>query len=413
MDAGQLANFEVVLEDDQLVLKQTGPMPEEALEYLRRHLARLKKFKPVGTWRGARSVSFFDPPLPHPSGKRGLVDRLERVFLRTRKPAAATLAVTYDCQADCVHCSCSRNVRACMPLDTAAWQRIIRDTVACGTTNTIFTGGEPLLRDDICELIATVDPDLSTTLMFTNGELLSPDMARRLADAGLYAMFISLDSPRAEVHDERRRRPGLFEKIMENLQNVKKAGVMVGFSIYLSHDKHQAGELQAYMELAREVGAAELICFDAIPTGRYFGKMDMLLTPKDREEIRALTFRYYKDPDYPSLTTQAHVNSPQSMGCFGAFNQFYMTAYGDMCPCDFTPISFGNAVEEGVATVWKRMTTHPLWCRRHKDCRMQTPEFRACTVDLIPEGAPMPYPIQELEKQLKAHGHPECVSAAG
>ncbi|MBN2494218.1 MAG: radical SAM protein [Deltaproteobacteria bacterium] len=408
IDAEQLVNFEVELRDGRLELRQTGPMPEPAVRYLERHLARLTKFKTVGFWHGARSISFFDPPLPHPAGKRGLVDRLERVFCRTRKPAAATLAITYNCQADCVHCSCAPNVRRQPPLSTEQWKRIIAETVDVGTTNVIFTGGEPLLRKDIFELIASVDEQRATTLMFTNGEMLSPETCAKLVDAGLYALFISLDSPEPAEHDRLRRRPGLFDTIMQNIEHAEQAGLMAGFSIYLTHAKHAAGELDAYMELGKKVGAKEIIQFDAVPTGRLFGQMDVLLREEDREEIRQKVLAtYHQDmPGYPVLTSQALVNSPQSMGCFGAFNQFYMTAYGDMCPCDFTPICFGNAVEEGVAAVWERMTHHPLWCRRHKDCRMQTPEFRAQTVDLIPPDAPMPYPIETIDamREKKAAG---------
>ncbi|NMB76681.1 MAG: radical SAM protein [Myxococcales bacterium] len=397
LDPESLAAFEVALEDGRLALRPEPRLPADARCYLERHLERLNHFKTVGFFRGARSVSFFDPPLPSGPGKRGLIDRLERVFLKARKPAAATLAVTYACQADCVHCSCQPNIRRWPPLSTEQWKGIIRETVDLGTTNVIFTGGEPLLRPDIFELTACVDKERATCLMFTNGERLTPDACTRLRDAGLYALFISLDSPDEKIHDERRRRPGLYQAIMRNIENAKRAGLMVGFSIYLTGEKFRDGELAGFMDLGKKLGINEIVQFDAIPTGRLAGQKDILLTPEEREAIRKEALRYYRDPAYPSLTAQALVNSPDSMGCFGAYNQFYMTAYGDMCPCDFTPIAFGNAVEEGVRAVWERMTHHPLWCKRHKDCRMQNQKFRSCTVDLIPPGAQLPYPIAAIE----------------
>ena len=400
MNAEELKNFEVELDGEKLLLKQTGPMPEKAFAYLQKHIERLNKFKTIGWWHGARSVSFFDPPLPHPAGKRGLVDRLERVFARARKPAAATLAITYDCQADCEHCSCSQNRRKQRPLNTEQWKKIITETVNLGTTNVIFTGGEPLLHKDLCELISHVDEQKATTLMFTNGELLTKERSKRLADAGLYSLFMSLDCPDPAGHDRLRRREGLYAKIMENVEHAKQAGLLVGFSIYLTHQKHENGELEQFMEIGKRAGVAEIIQFDAVPTGRLYGQMNILLTPEDREEIRQQTLAYYHkaDPDYPTLTSQSLVNSPKSMGCFGAFNQFYMTAYGDMCPCDFTPITFGNAVELGVEEVWRRMTTHPLWSKRFPDCRMQSAEFRAQTVDCIPGDSAKPYSIEMVDE---------------
>ena len=101
----------------------------------------------------------------------------------------------------------------------------------------------------------------------------------------MYAMFISLDSTEAKTHDELRRRPGLFDKIMVNIPNAQEAGLMVGFSIYLSQRKFLNGELDDYMELGKKMGICEIVQFDAIPTGRLFGEMDILLSEEDRDAI--------------------------------------------------------------------------------------------------------------------------------
>ena len=398
MNPGLLSRFGVELEQDRLVLKTTGPMPVEAVRYLEGHLERLNRFKVVGTYRGARSVSIYDPPLPSLAGVRGLAGRLERVFLKRRFPACATLAVTYACQCDCEHCSCAANVRPGPPLSTAQWKRVIDETIDLGATSIIFTGGEPLLRRDIVELVEHVDKDRATVVIFTNGERLTHEMAHRLAQAGLYAVFVSLDSPAPEEHDRLRRRPGLFDRVAEGISQLKAESLIVGLSIYLTHQKFAAGELDRYLDLGRELGVGEICQFDAVPTGRLFGQMGILLTEQDRAAIRQRALECFKDPSYPSLTAQSLVNSQQSMGCFAAFNQFYMTAYGEICPCDFTPLSFGSVLEESVAQIWDRMTHHPLWCRRHAECRMQSPDFRARTVDRIPPGTPMPCPVELLDR---------------
>lgn len=398
-DPSVLENFEIELKDGRLVARLTGEMPHEAFAYIEKTVERFNTFKLAGYFRGARSVSFFAPPLPSKAGKRELVYRLRRVYLKERIPAAATLGLTYACQLDCYHCSAQLSKNSAKQwLTTDEWKKIIDDTVEMGCTNIIYTGGEPLIRKDIYELVEFVDKDKATVIMFSNGELHSEENLKRLKEAGIYAIFISLDSPYEEEHDYLRRSPGLYKKVMDSVEICKRLDIMVGFSSYITHERYQKGELRDLMELGKDVGVCEIVLFDAVPTGAFMRKTDILLTPEDKEGIMRDTLNYFKRTGYPTLTAQAYVNSPISMGCFAAYNQYYMTAYGEMTPCDFTPISFGNAVKEGTRAVWERMTNHPAYKKRHQMCRMQTPEFRKRYIDRIPDGSILPYPIELLER---------------
>ena len=398
-DAAQLENFDIRLVDGKFSATQTGPMPVEAFGYIAKTCERFNKFKTAGWFRGARSVSLYDPPLFSAVGKRSLVYRLRRYYFKERIPAAATIACTYACQLNCIHCSAVKHKNAKAKfLSADQLKKIIDETIDMGCVNIIFTGGEPLLLKSIYDLIRHVDKERATAVMFTNGEYLTKENVAKLKDAGLYGAFISMDSPWPEEHEELRRRPGLFDDVQEGVKNLKEAGVIVGFSSYMTHDRLARGGLAKIMDVGRDLGIGEITMFDAVPTGALIKAKDVLLTPGDKELIIKESLRYFKIPEYPTLTAQAYVNSPQSMGCFAAYNQYYMTAYGELCPCDFTPISFGNVVTEGVKTVWDRMTNHPLYKRRHASCRMQHPEFRAKYIDRIPEDARLPYPIERFDE---------------
>ena len=76
------------------------------------------------------------------------------------------------------------------------------------------------------------------------------------------------------------------------------------------------------------------------------------------------------------MISQAHVEGPTGSGCYGAWYQYFATAYGDITPCDFMPLTFGNIREEKLADIWNRMTNHAA-CTEHCDhCRMQDADFR-------------------------------------
>jgi MoaA/NifB/PqqE/SkfB family radical SAM enzyme len=396
-DPSDLENFEFVPGEGGVEVRSTGRIPAEALDYVRTTVKRFGRFKTVGTFRGARSVSLYDPPIPSAAGKRSLVYRLRRYYMRERVPAAATLACTYACQLDCVHCSALHHRNGKAPqLTDAQLKKIIDETTDMGCVNIIFTGGEPMLMKSIFDLVGHVDKERATAVMFSNGEYLTKANAEKLREAGLYGVFISMDSPWPEEHDILRRRPGLFRKIEEGIRNMRDAGIIVGFSSYMTHERLGRGGLSRLMDLGRDVGINEITVFDAVPTGALMKTKDLLLTPEDKAEIVSETLRYFKLQQYPTLTAQAHVNSGKSMGCFAAYNQYYMTAYGELCPCDFTPISFGNVAADGVKAVWDRMTNHPLYRKRHQSCRMQDPDFRHRCIDNIPDGERLPYPVELL-----------------
>jgi MoaA/NifB/PqqE/SkfB family radical SAM enzyme len=84
------------------------------------------------------------------------------------------------------------------------------------------------------------------------------------------------------------------------------------------------------------------------------------------------------------------------IGCLAGNIQYYVSAYGDVAPCDFAPLSFGNIRDEPLKKIWKKLVKHPAYDHRSQFCRMQHPDFRRFYIDPIPDDAPLPYPIDKL-----------------
>ena len=138
-------------------------------------------------------------------------------------------------------------------LSTVEAKKFIDDAQKLGITILAFTGGEPLLRKDIYELIAHVDARKAMPIMFTNGELLTEKNADLLAEAGLYSIFVSIDNPNPEEHDKLRRKPGVFEAAIKGLQRMKERGVFVGLSSYATRSGTEKGMYKKLHEFAREI----------------------------------------------------------------------------------------------------------------------------------------------------------------
>lgn len=246
------------------------------------------------------------------------------------------------------------------------------------------------------ELFRAVPQTEANAILFTNGERMAEPLALDLVASGLMGAFVSLDDYRELEHDRLRRRPGLFAKAVAGILEWVRRGILVGISSYLSPERLEAGVFEAMMELGRELGVNELTFFDAIPSGRWLHSDAQLLRPEDRRRIRELVTTYRKKEGYPGVSAQSLLTSGEGGSfCFAANTQFYLNAHGEMCPCDFTPLSVGNCLEENIESLWSRLIrTSPYDCRA-KSCRMQDPEFRRRWISPIPVGAQLPMPLRE------------------
>ncbi len=342
--------------------------------------------------------TLYQPPIPSAPMLKVLASRLHLERTGRPLPATHTMQITSACQCDCLHCSAARHRRPGeAELTTEEAKALIRQSQALGVVNIVFTGGEPLLRQDICELITAVDQDEAIATMFSNGLMLSADRIARLQEAGLFSLMVSLDHPDPAQHDRMRRSPGCWQRAVAGINRCLEAGLLCGISTYATPQRLRGGEVMAMVELGRRLGVPEITIFDVVPTGRLLREEERaLLTEADKQELCALEEEINARAGYPHVITQAHVNGPTGAGCYAAWFQFYSTAYGDVMPCDFTPLSFGNIRKQSLAEIWETMTSHAAYCARSSHCRMQDRAFRRQWIDRIPTRGPFPFPIEQF-----------------
>ncbi|TXT64119.1 MAG: Antilisterial bacteriocin subtilosin biosynthesis protein AlbA [Promethearchaeota archaeon] len=358
-------------------------------------------YRQLGKWNGKRVANTFAPPIGSGPMYRLLINSLKSRIFRTKYPIAMTFAVTYKCQCNCVHCSAGKHYKeGIKELSTKEAKRLIKESQDLGISILAFTGGEPLLRKDIFDLIAYVDKKKTVPLLFTNGQFLTEENVEKLADAGLYSVFVSIDSSNAEEHDNFRNTPGLFDSAIEGIKRMKAKGIFAGISSYATKSGTKQKNYQKVYKLAYELDLDNLMLFDGVPTGNMLKDTSEMLTPSQREEIRKFSSIIFKNNIKPPLSSQAWQNSIEGylggIGCLAANIQYYVSAYGDVTPCDFTPLSFGNIRKKPLKKIWKRMIKHPAYNHRSTFCRMQNPKFRHFYIDPIPDNAILPFTIDHL-----------------
>ena len=309
-----------------------------------------------------------------------------------RTPHVITVAVTYNCQCDCLHCSASdykeRTRREESALHFNELKSAIEECLTLGTTCVVLTGGEPLLYEHIYELVAAVDKSRSVCTLFTNGEFLREHAVERLKKAGVFGVFVSLDHAEPARHDANRQRPGLAEKACRGLKLCQQAGILTGISTYATKEKIDNGELDAMMDVARDLGVLEVFLFDVIPTGRLSAQHECMLSAADARRIVDFRAKYTALPDYPRIIHQtmfASIAYPcVAEGCPAAMVQLHLRANGDVCPCDFTPYSFGNIRQRPLREIWESMSADPLYAKPSARCRLSQEAFWSKLTELPP-----------------------------
>lgn len=275
-------------------------------------------------------------------------------------PNLVSFAVNDVCDAACEHCSFFSGVddptRAVLSL--AQCQRLIKDAQALGVSVINFVGGEPLLREDLAQILRSVDKDLSTTVLFTNGSHLA-ERAQELKEAGLDSVYISIDAADAEHHDRFRGKTGLFEQAIAGIGRAKALGMSTGISCSISPDAFRAGELDRIIELGKQIGIHEVLVFDMLPTGRYKHRHDLIDNPDWIETMIDSLEPYNQDPGYPGVVAFAYIASHRSVGCSCGTSYFYISPYGDVMSCDFNHASFGNVLETPLYQIWDHLSSLP------------------------------------------------------
>lgn len=182
------------------------------------------------------------------------------------KPRLIFWELTKGCNLRCVHCRASATeLSSPDDLSTQAAKAIIDQIAEVSSPILVLSGGEPLFRRDIFELARYgTDRGLRVALA-TNGTLVTKEVARKIVDAGVKRVAISLDGADAATHDKFRNIPGAFDAALAGFRNLKELGMSVQINTTIA--RHNAHQLPQVLALAKLIGADALHTFLLVPVG--------------------------------------------------------------------------------------------------------------------------------------------------
>jgi len=272
-------------------------------------------------------------------------------------PVVTNFAVTPRCPCNCWHCSFSdRSKKDILSLDQL--KKAIYDVQDLGTSVIGLTGGEPLLRDDLEDIIASIDKR-SMPIIFTTGYKLTRDRVKSLKKAGLEIPVISLDHYKAEIHDRGRRKEGIFDDALNAIKLFQDEGFYVAVSFV--PDKSLVSnrrEIFKVIDFFKEIGINDMRLTSPILSGKLTSKPEERLSAENVNTIFEIQKKCTRTRGYPGVFAYDFFESEKYYGCGAGFNYMFIDSQGNVCPCDFTMLSFGNMLERPIREIWEETSKH-------------------------------------------------------
>lgn len=220
-----------------------------------------------------------------------------------KRPFLAIWEVTQACDLACVHCRASAQPdRHPMELTTVEGKNLIDQVAAMQVPVFVLTGGDPIKRPDLFELIGharKVGVRVSLTPSAT--PLLTREIVFQLKEAGLARLAVSMDGASAATHDAFRGMSGSFARTLDAVRWANEAGLPV--QINTTFSRRNIGEIDAIVALMESLRIALWSVFFLVPTGR--GKLSDLLSADEFEEVFARIYGLSKTASFDIKTTEA------------------------------------------------------------------------------------------------------------
>jgi radical SAM protein with 4Fe4S-binding SPASM domain len=291
------------------------------------------------------------------------------------RPYVVSWNLTYRCNLACEHCYLdaggsplvrTENFADRSELGTDECFRVIDEIAAFAPEClTILTGGEPLLRRDILEIVRRAAERGLWVVVGTNGVRISENVARRLAEAGARGLSLSLDALDSDRHDRFRRVRGAWQNTVEGAEILNRTGLP--FIVQTTAGSHNLGELEAIADFAHGRLAAKVWnLYFLVPTGR--GQFVSDISPAQYDEVLASLFRIQQKYDGRMLVnakcaphyikTALENGAPirtyagGAGGCPAGTHYMGIRPNGDVTPCPYLPVFAGTLRSASLTDLW-------------------------------------------------------------
>lgn len=262
-------------------------------------------------------------------------------------PIIVTYSFTKQCNLKCRHCYSNSGEQNEYELPPQKALEVVEQVAKAGSRILIFDGGEPLLREDIYDLISHAHRLGLMTVLGTNGTLITPAVVNKLKSACLDHCAVSIDGSNPVTHEWLRCVKGCFSKAVEGARFISNAGIPLQINTCLnSKNQHEIHEI---------IKLAESLMADSIQFFFYSnsGRCSPQVMPPD---ISTVLFQNLTKTCKINIRVIGRIDVRGSKCCTAGESVCCILNDGTVYPCMLLPIKLGNVMENSLMDIWENST---------------------------------------------------------
>lgn len=249
------------------------------------------------------------------------------------------------CNLRCEHCFTNSpkgdHVKPVIPADKIA--ELADQAHELGIFEWDLQGGELLMRPELLfDTLEAIRTERFYMYLTTNGWHMTPEIAQRLADAGVDRVSVSIDSMEAEEHDRFRGKKGSWERAIKALEYVQDAGISPYLNITVGHFNAFSEDIELLMQYSKDKKYTTLINV-ATPGGMWAQMSEIMVNEEDKAHLIEMRKKYKNV--LRNLWDPFDKNHEGVLGC-NTINRLYITPIGDVLPCPYVHIKMGNIYQQ-------------------------------------------------------------------
>ena len=301
----------------------------------------------------------------------------------SERPFIVIWETTQACDLACVHCrACAQPLRSALELNTEEAKQLIDEVKMLGAPVFVLTGGDPLKRPDIFELVEYAsNHGVRISLTPSATPLLTQEAIHKLKQCGLARLAVSLDGPNAGVHDTFRRVPGSYDWTLSAVRWAREISLPVQINTTIT--RHNLEYLDSIIALVEQLDVVLWSVFFLVPTGR--GSAIDLISPEEFEQVFEKLYETSGRVSFDIKSTEAQhyrrfvlqrrteerrkgnghsmlpspdVGTPDGIGraprgVNDGKGFVFISHLGEVFPSGFLPVSAGNIRKQSLAELYR------------------------------------------------------------
>lgn len=334
-----------------------GRMPARAyvgfLARLQHFLSKMRANKYVTT-QGSTKINLYVPAFPSPAFYKACS---KVMYTGGKQPCISVLlSVTSACRFRCAHCYQRLDRGHDVPIEHLV--EVVRTLDRMGVAFFNIEGGDPFLVYDrlraVCAAVTTGEIWVNST-----GDGITRERLADLRACGLRGIMFSLHAPDRDGLNRFMGRDDAWTLLEHGVACCHAEGIDVAFNTCQLRPAFHDGSFGKLMDVARDFGATIIQLIKPKPSGAWLGQDLEQFTDDDLAHVARIVHMYNNETayrDHPFIAAQILDEASDAFGCTaGGTDRFYVNAKGDVQPCEFLNISFGNILDEPFEEIYARM----------------------------------------------------------